>query len=61
MLLLRELADVEVPGTESERTRHCLLLVLQGRAGQVEVDLVGADLLLPGRTKPDPETGVVAR
>jgi hypothetical protein len=47
--LLRALPDLDVPGTELKRPRHGLLLVLQGRAGQVEVHLVRAGLLLLGR------------
>ena len=61
MILLRELTDVDVPGAEPERPRHRLLLVLEGRARQVEVHLVLAGLLLLGRQEPDPEPGVVTR
>ena len=61
MALLRALTDVDVPGAESERPRHRLLLVLEGRARQVEVHLVLAGLLLLGRKKSDPEPGVIAR
>ena len=61
MTLLRALTDVDVPGDESERPRHRLLLVIQGCACQIEVHLVRAGLLLPGRKKSDPEPGVVAR
>jgi hypothetical protein len=49
-----------VPGSESERPRHRLLLVIQARACQIEVHLVWAGLLLLGRKKSDSETGVVA-
>src|SRR5262249_53608830 len=61
MTLLRALADVDVPGAESERPRHRLLLVIEGRARQIEVHLVLADLLLLSRKKSDPEPGVIAR
>ena len=61
MTLLRALTDVDVPGAESERPRHRPLLVIQGRACQIEVHLVRPGLLLLGRKKPDPEPGVVAR
>jgi hypothetical protein len=60
MTLLRELADVDVPGAETERPGHGLLLLLEGRALEVEVDLVRADLLLLRREEPDHEPGVVA-
>src|SRR6266511_3016113 len=59
--LLRALTDVDVPGAESERPRHRLLLVLEGRARQIEVHLVRAGLLLLGRQKSDPEPSVTAR
>lgn len=36
---------------------HCLLLVFQGRARQIDVHLVLADLLLLGREEFDPEPG----
>jgi hypothetical protein len=61
MSLLRALTDVDVPGAESERPRHCLLLVLEGRARQIEVQLVLAGLLLPSWKKSDPEPSVIAR
>ena len=61
MTLLRALTDVDVPGAESERPRHRLLLVIEGRARQIEVHLVRAGLLLLGRKKSDPEPGVIAR
>jgi len=61
MTLFRALTDVEVPGTEPERPRDRLPLVLQGRARQMEVHLVQAGLLLLSRKKPDPEPGVIAR
>jgi DNA-binding transcriptional regulator YiaG len=61
MTLLRALANVDVPGSEPERPRHRLLLVLQGRARQIEVHLVLAGLLLLGWKEPDPEPGVIAR
>jgi hypothetical protein len=61
MTLLRALTNVDVPGAEPERPGHRLLLVLQGGARQIEVHLVLAGLLLQGRTKPDPEPGVIAR
>jgi hypothetical protein len=46
MTLLRALTDVDVPGAEPERPRHRLLLVLKGRARQIEVHLVLAGLLV---------------
>ena len=61
MTLLRALADVDVPGAEAERPCHRLLLVLQGRAGQMEVPLVQAGLLLLGWKEPEPEPRVIAR
>ena len=61
MTLLRALTNVDVPGAESERPRHRLLLVLEGRARQIEVHLVLAGLLLLGWKKSDPEPGVIAR
>src|SRR6266513_2488084 len=53
MTLLRALTDVDVPGAESERPRHRLLLVLEGRARQIEVHLVLAGLLLLSWKKSD--------
>jgi hypothetical protein len=61
MTLLRALTDVDVLGAEPERPRYRLLLVLQGRARQMEVHLVLAGLLLLSWKKPDPEPGVIAR
>jgi len=61
MTLFRSLTDVDVPGAESERPCHRPLLVIQGRACQIEVHLVRAGLLLLGRKKSDPEPGVIAR
>jgi hypothetical protein len=61
MTLLRELADVDVTGPESERPRHRLLLLLEAPARQIEVHLVRAGLLLLGRKEPEPEPGVIAR
>src|SRR5262245_19671377 len=61
MTLFRALTDVDVPGAESERPRHRLLLVLEGRARQIEVHLVLAGLLLLSWQKSDPEPGVTAR
>jgi hypothetical protein len=61
MTLLRTLANVEMPGTEPEQPRHRLLLLIDGRARQMEVHLVQAGLLLLSRKKPDPEPGVIAR
>src|SRR5258707_5572365 len=61
MSLLRALTDVDVPGAECERPRHSLLLVLEGRARQVEVHLVLAGLLLLSWKKSDPKPGVIAR
>ena len=61
MTLLRALADVDVPGAESERPCHRLLLVLEGRARQMEVSVVLAVLLLLSWKKPEAESGVVAR
>ena len=46
---------------ELERPGHRLLLVVEGRARQVEVHLVRAGLRLLGREEPDPEPGVVVR
>ena len=60
MTLLRALADVDVPGAESERPRHRLLLVLEGIARQMEVPLVQAGLLLLGWKKSKTEPGVIA-
>src|SRR5215510_7294403 len=61
MSLLRALTDVDVPGPKSERPRHRVLLVLEGRARQIEVHLVLADLLPRSWKKSDPEPGVIAR
>src|SRR3954467_10899515 len=61
MTLLRALTNVDVPGAELERPRHRLLLVLEGRARQIEVHLVLAGLLLLSWKKSDPEPGVIAR
>ena len=60
MALLRALTNVDVQSAESERSRHRLLLVLQGRARQIEVHSVLTGLLLLGRMKSDLEPGVVA-
>ena len=59
MTLLRALADVDVPGAESERPRHRLLLVLEGRAGQMEMPLVQVGLVLLGWKKSKTEPGVI--
>jgi hypothetical protein len=40
MTVLGALTNVDVPGAELERPRHRLLLVLEGRARQIEVHLV---------------------
>ena len=61
MLLLRELPDVEVPAAELECPGHRVLLVLEGCAGQVEMDLVRDDVYLLRGQEADPEPGVVAR
>jgi HAMP domain-containing protein len=61
MLRVRTLTDVDVPGAESERPCHRLLLVLQRRARQIEMHLVRAGLLLLGQTKVEPEPGVIVR
>ena len=60
MALLRALTDVDVASAEFERPGHRLLLVLQGRARQVEVHPVRTGLLFPGRKKADLEPGVIA-
>src|ERR1035438_1396555 len=44
-----------------ERPRHRLLLVLGGRARQIEVHLVLAGLLPISWKEPDPEPGIIAR
>src|SRR4051794_27648921 len=59
--LLRALTDVDVPGAKFQRPRHRLLLILKGRARQIEVHLVLSGLLLPGREESNPEPGVIAR
>jgi hypothetical protein len=59
--LFLALSDVDVPAAELERPRHCLLLVLEGRAGQIEVGPVLAGLLVLGRGEIDLEPGVVDR
>ena len=59
--LLGALTDVDVPGAELERPRHRLLLVLEGGARQVEVDLVRAGLRGAAGHEPEPEPGVVGR
>ena len=59
MSLVRALTDVDVAGAQSERPRHRLLLVLQGRAGQIEVNLVLAGLLLLSWQESHPEPGVI--
>src|SRR5215212_6190763 len=61
MALLRALTDVDVPGAEFERPRHRLLLVLEGRARQVDMHLVLVGFLLLRREEPDPEPRVIAR
>lgn len=61
MLFLGKLADVDVPTTELERPGHGLLLLLEGLAGQIEVNLVRPGLLLLARNEPQPEPGVVTR
>src|SRR5580693_7452282 len=60
MPLLRALTDIDVPGPETQRPRHRLLLIIKGRARQMEMLQVRARLLLPGRKKSDPEPGVIA-
>jgi hypothetical protein len=59
--LVRPLTDIDVPSAEPERSRHRLLLVLEGRARQIEVHLVLADFLRLTWQKPDPEPGVITR
>jgi hypothetical protein len=44
MPLLRALTDVDVPGAESERAGHRLLLDLEGRTRQIEVHVILAGL-----------------
>src|SRR5918998_4969887 len=61
MAFLRALTDVDVPGAESERPRHRLLLVLEGRARQIEMHLVLAGFLLLSWQKSDQEPSVIAR
>ena len=55
MTLLRALTDVDVPSAEAKRPCHRLLLVLDGRARQVEVPLVLAGPRLLSRKEPEPE------
>src|SRR4029079_13844408 len=57
----RTLTDVDVPATQSERLGHDLVLVLEGGAREVEVDVVLAGLRLLAGDEPDPEPGVVVR
>lgn len=61
MPLVRALTDVAVPAAESERPRHYLLLVLQRRARQVEVQLVVAGIQLVRGHESDPEARVIVR
>ena len=61
MTLLGALADVDVPGAEAERPCHRLLLVLRGRARQMEVPMVLAGLLLLSGKKSEPEPSVIPR
>ena len=52
-MTLRALTDVDAPGAESGRLGHRLLLVLEGRASQIEVQLILTDLLLLGPQESD--------
>ena len=61
VVLLRALTDVDVPAAQPERPLHRPLLVLQRRAGQVEVPPVLRGLRLPRRHEAEPEAGVVGR
>ena len=61
MLILRALADVEMPAAEPERPSHHRLLVHEGAAGQVEVHLVRAGLVLLGRLELDAKPDLITR
>src|SRR5215468_6391415 len=59
--LLRALADIDVAAAELQRPRHRLLLVLEGCARQMEVNLVLASLLRLRSRESGPEAGVIGR
>ena len=61
MALLPALTDVDASGPESERPRYRLLLGLEGRARQIEVQLVLAGLRFLSWKELDPDPGVIAR
>ena len=61
MALLGQLSDVEVPAAELQRASHDPLLVVEGGARQVEVDLVATGLLPAGRPEREVEARVVTR
>ena len=57
--LLGALPDVEMAGTEPQRRRHRLLLVVGAGAGEVEVNAVRSRLLRLARDEPEAELRVV--
>ena len=61
VILLRELPDVEVAAAEPQRRLDRVPLVLEGGAGQVEVEAVRSGLLRGGRDEPQPDLRVVTR
>lgn len=59
MALLGALTDVDVSSVEFECPVHDVLLILEGRARQVEVRLIGSGLLFPVGEESDVEARVV--
>jgi hypothetical protein len=61
MTFVWALTDVDVTGTELDQPLDRFLLVIDGRARQIEVKTVRAHLLLQNRQEQDPESGVIRR
>ena len=61
MGLVRSLADVDVPGAERDQPLDRLLLIVQGRGRQVEVEAIGACLADRRRHEQQREPGAIGR
>ena len=61
MIVVWALTDVDVAGAELDQPLDRLLLVIDGRGRQIEMDAILARLLLRDRQEHDPESGAIRR